>query len=93
MDSTKESLPKEESEAEKFGIETERVDKNFPPIIKGVQSALFCEYHQTVELEGKTIPVILEIKSAYYENISENLDVELSNIGRVGKNYCKLVDI
>lgn len=95
MDNTGESLPKEKSEAEYFNIETEKPLESFPPIIKDVECALFCNFMKTVELEGQTIPVLLEVESAYYEDskIDEDLKIFVKHIGRVGKGYGKIEDI
>ncbi len=60
------SHPIEESEAAVYDIPTERVRADYPPIITGCDSALFCTLYQTVDLPGsKTIPLILEVQAHY----------------------------
>jgi len=50
---------------------------------------MFCNFHKEVELEGKTIPIILEIKSQYCnDNICDNnFNINLENISRIGKEF------
>ncbi|AKF24701.1 flavin reductase [Sulfurovum lithotrophicum] len=83
------------SESELFDIPMEEVVEGFPPMVKGVKAAFFCEYLQEVDLKGsKTIPVIIEIKHLYInESIitdSEKMTLELDAIARIGKSYAKL---
>ena len=93
MNSTGEDLDKSVSEAEHFEKKKKRVQEDFPPMIEGVESALFCKFHSSVELTGRTVPIILEIQSGFYKNITEDLKVDLSNIGRYGREYCRLTKI
>jgi flavin reductase (DIM6/NTAB) family NADH-FMN oxidoreductase RutF len=87
IDKTGEVLPFNQSEAQKFGIELERIDENFPPIIKGVKRAFFTELYGTFEKdEMKTIPFFLEIKKMYLEG-------EFEPLARVGKGYARLCEI
>ena len=45
--------------------------EDFPPMIKGIKAAFFCEYLQEVDLKGsKTIPVIIESSSFTLMNLS-----------------------
>jgi len=83
------------SESELFDIPMEEVVEGFPPMVKGVKAAFFCEYLQEVDLKGsKTIPVIIEIKHLYInESIitdSDKMTLELDAIARIGKSYAKL---
>jgi flavin reductase (DIM6/NTAB) family NADH-FMN oxidoreductase RutF len=80
---------KDESEVEIYDIKTKKVLDGYPPIALDAQSALFCDLHSEVELEGTTVPVILEIKSQYVvdERIDDALNISLENISRVGKNF------
>ncbi len=95
MEKSSEALKYNESEAEKFNISTKIIIEEYPPIIDEVESAFFCNFYQKVELEGKTIPIILEVKAFYFRDdiYNENLDITLSNIGRVGKNYAKTIKV
>ncbi len=95
MNKTALSLPREESEAKKFNINTKNILEDFPPIIENVESAMFCEFFDELDLGGKTIPVLLEVKHQYFkeEIIDENFNFKLGNIARVGKNYARLDDI
>ncbi len=89
------SLPKDESEIEKFGIETYTILDNYPPVISSSQSALFCEYYDKVEMPGKTVPLILEIKQQYVEDdlIDNNNHLKLQNVGRCGVEFKAMVDL
>jgi flavin reductase (DIM6/NTAB) family NADH-FMN oxidoreductase RutF len=88
-------LDKNISEIEEYDIAIENIKTDYPPIIKGVKSALFCEFYKKIELEGNTVPLILEIKHQYFEDkiIDEKLNINLDNICRVGKSYASLEPI
>lgn len=84
-----------QSEAETFDIPTKKVFDDFPPMVEGIKAAFFCEYLQEVDLNGsKTIPVILEIKHLYIDDViisdKEKMSIELDAIARVGRSYAKL---
>ena len=88
-------LAKDESEIEKFNIEVTEVLENFPPRISSSQSALLCEYYDTVDIPGVTTPVILEVKYQYLEEgrLTERSHVNVENIGRCGASFKALVDL
>jgi flavin reductase (DIM6/NTAB) family NADH-FMN oxidoreductase RutF len=87
MDKTGEVLPSNVSEAEKFNIELQRVDENFPPIIKGCKRAFLTTLYGTFENdEMATIPFFLEIKKMI-------MDGEFEPVARVGKGYARLCEI
>lgn len=88
-------LGKDESEIEKFEIDVNDVMDNFPPMISSSQSALLCEYYDTVNIPGVTTPVILEIKHQYLEDgrLDERSHVDVDNIGRCGATFKALVDL
>ncbi|WP_457565010.1 flavin reductase family protein [Caminibacter sp.] len=87
MDKTGEVLPFNESEAEKFSIELQRIDENFPPIIKGVKRAFLTELYGTFERdEMATIPFFLEIKKMY-------IDGDFEPLARVGKSYARVCEL
>lgn len=88
-------LDKNQSEIEEYSIETQRLLKNFPPMISSSQSALFCEYYKTVELPGKTTPVILEIKKQFIEDerLDEKMHIKVENIGRSGAFFSAMVKL
>ncbi len=91
MHQSSESLEYGQSEAERFGIHTKRVVEEYPPIILGSPTALFCTLYQTIELGGsKTIPLILQIQKAYLDDAhtAEGFDIDFVAVGRVGKEYC-----
>jgi len=91
------SLPlgKTESEIEKFEIDVEQVLDGYPPMISSSQSALFCEYYSTVELPGKTVPLILELKHQFIEEgrLTEKHHVKVENLGRSGSYFKAMVDL
>ena len=91
MVDSSESLPAEISEAQKFGIATERSIDGYPPIITGTPAAFFCDLHQIVDLGGgKTIPIILKIAHYYIDDsyYDEEYNFDLDVIARIGKEYC-----
>ncbi len=88
-------LPKNESEVQRFGLDTIKVFDDFPPIIKGISSAFFCELFQTIEIGGLNIPVILEIKKMFVDDKiikdKDNFYFEFKNpLARIGKSYSTL---
>ncbi|MEA3353354.1 MAG: flavin reductase family protein [Campylobacterota bacterium] len=87
-------LPKKSSEAKEFDIKTKKIYDDFPPMIQGVQSAFFCEFNQTIDLGGPTIPVVLNIKHQFVDDVSvkdeQRLTIDINNIARVGRSYAKL---
>ncbi len=88
-------LPKEDGEIEKFCIETEHMVDGFPPIIRSTQSALFCEFYQQVDIPGKTVPLILEIKKQYIEEgrLDDRFHVHVENVGRAGVRFKAMADV
>lgn len=88
------ALEPAESESEHFNIETEKILETFPPMVKGVKTAFFCEYFQEIDLGGsRTIPVIVKIENLYIDESiiadKEKMHLELNAVGRVGKSYAK----
>ena len=91
MHQSSQSLEYGRSEAKEFGIPTKQVVEDYPPMIVGSPTALFCSLYQTIDLKGsKTVPVILKIDKAYMDDtlINERFDIEFVPVGRVGKEYC-----
>jgi len=88
-------LGKDESEIEKFEIDVNEVMESYPPMISSSQSALLCEYYDTVDVPGVTTPVILELKHQYLEDgrLDERSHVHVENIGRSGAFFKAMVDI
>ena len=87
MDKTGEVLPHNISEAEKFGIELQRIDENFPPIVKGCKRAFLTKLYGTFENEEMaTIPFFLRINKMYIEG-------EFEPVARVGKGYARLCEM
>jgi flavin reductase (DIM6/NTAB) family NADH-FMN oxidoreductase RutF len=87
MDKTGEVLPHSESETEKFGIELERIDENFPPVIKGCKRAFLTELYGTFENEEMaTVPFFLKIEKMYLEG-------DFEPVARVGRGYAKLCEV
>jgi len=88
-------LDASQSEAELFNIGTQEVVDGFPPIVKGVPSAFFCELYQEIDLKGsKTIPLVVEIKAQYIDEKiitdTEKLTLDYEPVARVGKSYALL---
>ena len=87
MDKTSEVLPHNISEAEKFEIELQRIDKNFPPIVKGCKRAFLTTLYGTFEKdEMATIPFFLKIEKMY-------IDGDFEPVARVGKGYARLCEM
>ena len=88
-------LDKDMSEAEMFDIETVTTLEGFPPMIKGVPSAYFCEFNQEIDLGGgSTIPLVLNVKQIFVDDevISdkERLSISFKPVARIGKSYAFL---
>jgi flavin reductase (DIM6/NTAB) family NADH-FMN oxidoreductase RutF len=87
MDKTGEVLPYGVNEAEKYGIELERIDEKFPPVIKGCKRAFLTTLYGTFENEEMaTIPFFLKIEKMMVEG-------DFEPVARVGRGYAKLCDI
>ena len=95
VDITKEELPHDKSEAEEFEIELKKEFNEYPAMIKKARVAFFCDFFQTVEIGGKTIPTILEIKKMYIDDKlitdKENIRINFNDaLARVGASYAKI---
>jgi len=88
-------LAKNESEIESYEIDVQRLLEDFPPMISSSQSAMFCEFYDTVKIPGKTTPVILEVKKQFIEDdrIDEKSHVYVDNVGRSGAYFKAMVDL
>ncbi|MBN2816436.1 MAG: flavin reductase family protein [Campylobacterales bacterium] len=90
-------LPKSLSEVEEFNIETTTVLEDFPPMVKGVPAAYFCDFNQEIDLGGgNTIPLILNVKNIYVKDEAitnpERLTIDFAPITRIGKSYARVGD-
>ena len=87
-------LPKESSEMEEFSIESTKVLEDFPPMVRDVPSAYFCEFNQEINLGGATIALILDVKQILvddkYITNKERLTIDFLPIARIGKSYVRL---
>jgi flavin reductase (DIM6/NTAB) family NADH-FMN oxidoreductase RutF len=88
-------LDKEISEAEIFNIETVSLRDGYPPMIKGVPSAYFCELNQEIDLGGgSTIPLVLNVKQIFVDDEvitdKERLTIAFKPVARIGKSYAFL---
>ena len=84
-----------QSEADEFDIDLKDFANGFPPIVKGVPSAFFCEFYQEIELKGsKTIPLVVEIKEQYISDDivvdKDRITLDYEPVARVGKSYALL---
>jgi flavin reductase (DIM6/NTAB) family NADH-FMN oxidoreductase RutF len=88
-------LHKDKSEIEEFSINVERPLEDFPPMISSTQTALFCDYYQTIDLPGVTTPVLLEVKKQFIEDgrLDERSHVHVDNVGRCGAYFKAMVDV
>jgi flavin reductase (DIM6/NTAB) family NADH-FMN oxidoreductase RutF len=90
-------LDKDLSESEIFDIETESIFESFPPMIKDVSVAYFCEFNQEIDLGGgSTIPLVLNVKQIYVKDEvivdKERITIEFDPVARIGKSYAFLAD-
>jgi flavin reductase (DIM6/NTAB) family NADH-FMN oxidoreductase RutF len=90
-------LDKDLSESEIFDIETESIFESFPPMIKDVSVAYFCEFNQEIDLGGgSTIPLVLNVKQIYVKDEAivdkERITIEFDPVARIGKSYAFLAD-
>jgi flavin reductase (DIM6/NTAB) family NADH-FMN oxidoreductase RutF len=88
-------LEKEVSEADLFNIETKTLVEEYPPMIKGVPSAYFCELNQEIDLGGgSTIPLVLNVKQIFVDDEvitdKERLTIAFKPVARIGKSYAFL---
>lgn len=91
------SLDKDLSEAELFNIETQPFCEGYPPMIKSVPAAYFCDLNQEVDLgEGSssTIPLILNVRQIYVDDSvitdKEQMRIDFDPVARIGRSYAFL---
>ncbi len=89
------ALDRDLSEAEIFNIQTERTFENYPPMIKDVPSAYFCDFNQEIDLGGSsTIPLVLNVKQIYVDDSvitdKERMTIVFNPVARIGKSYAFL---
>ncbi|OMH40694.1 flavin reductase family protein [Desulfurobacterium indicum] len=87
MIKTGEDLPPDESEVEKFNVETVPSKKVKPPIVKGVPAALECKLKEILEIGDTPMSVIIgEVVAIHYTE--EILQSSKNIVGRLGgKRY------
>jgi flavin reductase (DIM6/NTAB) family NADH-FMN oxidoreductase RutF len=86
-------LGTEIDESKHYDIETVKLLDDYPPMVKGAPTALFCTLLQETFIKGsKTIPVFLQIDHMYLDDsyVDENGQFELDLVARVGKSYAAL---
>ena len=89
------SLDRDISEADMFNIETVDMINGYPPMIKDIPVAYFCEFNQEIDLGGgSTVPIVLNVKQIFVndENIAdkERLTIAFKPVARIGKSYAFL---
>ncbi len=90
-------LEKSVSEADEFDIETKSICDKFPPMIKDVPCAYFCDFNQEIDLGGgSTIPVVLNVRHIYVNDSAitdkARMSIEFKPVARIGKSYAFLGD-
>ncbi|WP_104748137.1 flavin reductase family protein [Helicobacter cetorum] len=77
------------SESEKFHIEMQSILEGYPPIVKDVGVAFFCDFYSFLEVNQESKPFFLEIKHSYIDKTlyEEDLNFTFRGVGRVGKSY------
>ncbi|CAA6809012.1 MAG: Nitrilotriacetate monooxygenase component B (EC [uncultured Campylobacterales bacterium] len=95
MNLSSNELSSDISESKEYNIEMKSIDSAFPDMVSRSEGAFFCEFDRIVDMPHMTVPVILKIKKAYFQNniCDENYDIKMNNIARVGKSYAKLDNI
>jgi len=88
-------VEKDISEAELFSIETETLAEGYPPMIKGVPTAYFCELNQEIDLGGgSTIPLVLNVNHIFVNDEvitdKKRLTIAFKPVARIGKSYAFL---
>lgn len=83
------------SESDLFDIQTDKVCTHYPPMIKDVPCAYFCDFNQEIDLGGgSTIPLVLDVKHIYVGNevISDKqkMTIEFKAVSRIGKSYASI---
>ena len=88
-------LAKETSEIEEYSIDVQKPLENFPPMISSTQTALFCDFYQTIDIPGDTTPVLLEVKKQFIENgrLDERSHIHVDNVGRCGAYFKAMVNL
>ena len=81
-----------ESEFDKFDIETKEILKDYPAVPKSANVVIFADYLKEVELDSsQTIPVIVEVKSIYInDKLYNNGKIKIDPLARVGAGYFAL---
>ena len=81
-----------ESEFDKFDIETKEILKDYPAVPKSANVVIFADYLKEIELKGsQTIPVIVEVKSIYVDDkLYNNGKIKIDPLARVGAGYFAL---
>ncbi len=88
-------IPKDKSEADEFEIETEVVFDEYPPMVKDISCAYFCDFNQEIDLGGgSTIPIVLNVRQIYVKDEAitdkERMTIEFNPVARIGKSYAFL---
>jgi len=88
-------LDKNESEIEKFEIEVKKELDDYPPMISSTQTALFCEYFDTYQINEDVTPIILKINHQYIEDerINERNDINIESVGVGSTTFKAMVDL
>jgi len=83
-----------ESEFDKFNIETKEILKEYPAVPKSANVVIYADYLKEVELDGSaTIPVIVKVKSIYVDDkLYNNGKIKIDPLARVGAGYFALGD-
>ena len=88
MHQTSQELPRNQSEAKQFNIETHSMLEGYPPVIDSSPIAYFCEFSQEVTLEeDNTVPLILSVKRVFVDDElikdKEALSIEFDSVGHI----------
>jgi len=88
-------LDKDISETDIFNIKIDKIFDEYPPMVKDISCAYFCDFNQEIDLgDSLTIPIILNVKNIYIKDEAivdkEQMVIEFNPVARIGKSYAYL---
>lgn len=96
MHKSSQSLPKDQSEAQHFDIQTKTIQENFPPMIENASVAYMCSFNQAIDLgKNSTVPIILNVENIFIDDKNITTDenkefIQFDPVARIGREYAFL---
>lgn len=89
IDNASKELDSKTSEASYFGFGLEVLDSSYPPILRGVKVAYFCDFKEVLEFSSYNSTLLVQVNSCFIDEsiYSEDLRFLPSHIGRAGQFY------